>query len=386
MKKKTNKSFGLQIRGLSAIVLGVLLAPSAGAVEEAYAYTLTVGKNTNDNTGRTLAAPDFTTITAALNKIPNVYSNGACSARYLVKVLPGVYNERVTMKPCVDIEGSGELASKITTPGGSYYNAASATVVGASEAELRFLTVENTGGNYHAMAIYSNRAAPRLTHITAIASGGSNTGGVVNRYASSIMTNVTAIISGNCHYCYGVDNTFSSPVMTNITATASGSAGYNYGVRNGGSSPRMMNVTATASGGHDSYGVSNGMSDNTSSSPVMTNVIATASDALSINIGVYNQKSSLTMENVTATASGGSASYGVYNSGDAESVASAKIHRSTLRGTTASLYNMYGGTARVGASLLDGPVDNSGGGYAGGPAICVASYSANFEPLNANCQ
>jgi pectin methylesterase-like acyl-CoA thioesterase len=83
-------------------------------------YLLVVGKTANDGTGRTnLGVPDFTTIGEALKVIPKVYSTaGGCKARYVIRVLPGVYKERVTMKRCVDIEGSGELATRITAPGG----------------------------------------------------------------------------------------------------------------------------------------------------------------------------------------------------------------------------------------------------------------------------
>jgi hypothetical protein len=369
----------------------------------AYAYTLTVGNNANDNTGRTLAVPDFATITAALNKIPNVYSNGACSARYLVKVLPGVYNERVTMKPCVDIEGSGELATRIATASGSNSDyTAAATVIGASEAELRSLTVANTGNNNSfSVAIYNtNGAAPRLTHVTAIVPGSNrlgNNSGVYNNFSSPTMTNVIAIASGGVHNI-SVNNNSSSPTMENVTATASG-GGYNYAVNNGSSSsPRMVNVTAIASGGYQgNVAVSNSNSSprmvnviatasdgiytqgvaNSFSSPTMENVIATASGGTGSNYGIYNGRSSPTMENVTATASGSGSSYGVFNS---YSSSLSTIHRSTLRGATRSLYN-FEGTVRVGASQLDGPVDNSGG-----TATCVASYNADFEPLNANCQ
>ena len=58
--------------------------------------------------------------------------------------MPGVYSEQVTMKPYVDIEGSGELTTKITYTGSGSPN--TGTVLGASNAELRFLSVENTGG------------------------------------------------------------------------------------------------------------------------------------------------------------------------------------------------------------------------------------------------
>jgi hypothetical protein len=71
----------------------------------------------------------------------------------------------------------------------------------------------------------------------------------------------------------------------------------------------MSNVTATASGGTYSYGVANF----SSSSPTMSNVTITASSGAD-NYGVYNDYSSPTMRNMTITAWGGNNTYGVDNS------------------------------------------------------------------------
>jgi hypothetical protein len=75
------------------------------------------------------------------------------------------------MKPFVDIEGSGELTTKITSASFTLY-----TMTGASSAELRFLTLESlTGRN-----VYTYLAEDlRLTHVTVTSvapSGSSNLG------------------------------------------------------------------------------------------------------------------------------------------------------------------------------------------------------------------
>lgn len=252
---------------------------------------------------------DFTTITAALNSI----ATASDINHYLIKVAPGVYSEQVTMKPFVDIEGAGELTTKITFTGNADYD--TGTLVGADNAELRFLTVENTGGAAFAIAIYNNSAA-RLTHVSASASGGGTDNyGVYNGNLSSLstMTDVNTSASGGTG-SYGVWNDTSSPTMTNVTATASRGSNENVGVKNTGylsiTSPVMTNVTATASGESNNFGVLN-----EDSSPTMMNIIATASGgAESSNIGIENwYSSSPTMTNVIATASGGSGSTGVDN-------------------------------------------------------------------------
>ena len=72
---------------------------------------------------------NFTSIQAALNSI----TTNSPTNRFLIWAGPGTYTELVTMKPYVDIQGSGENMTKITFPG-NYYG----TVEGADNAELAF--------------------------------------------------------------------------------------------------------------------------------------------------------------------------------------------------------------------------------------------------------
>jgi len=168
---------------------------------------------------------DYATVGAALASI----TDNSAASRYLVWVGPGTYNETVTMKEYVDIEGAGELLTTISYAGSHSTN--TGTVVGADNAELRFLTVLNTGGDRMAIAIYNSYNSPRLTHVTASASGAlSNTYGVFNSFSSSAMVNVSASASGGDSN-YGVFNTTSAPTMTNVTASASGGI-VTYGVFN----------------------------------------------------------------------------------------------------------------------------------------------------------
>ena len=309
----------------------------ASAFQQHYANAIVVAKS----------GGDYTTISAALASI----TDNSATNRYLIWVAPGTYTEQVTMKQYVDIEGAGELATKITNTGnGSGYTG---TVVGANNAELRFLTVENTGGgSVYATAISNSSASPRFTHITATASGGSNNVGVYNTSASSpTMTNVTVTASGGSSNVGVYNTSASSPTMTNVTVTASGGSLINTGVANDSSSPTMTNVTVTASGGNASYGMYN----NTSSSPVMTNVTATASGG-TYSYGVYNNSSSPTMTNVKATASGGTTNYGVYNSSSSPTMMDVTA---TASGGTAN-YGVYNYTSSS-PKMMDVTTTASGG-------------------------
>ena len=91
---------------------------------------------------------------------------------YLLKIEPGDYDvgsTRVTMKPFVDLEGSGELRTRLFS--------AARTVSGADQAELRFLTIEGeANGNSGYEGVIENPF--RMIHVTVIANqlGGSSLG------------------------------------------------------------------------------------------------------------------------------------------------------------------------------------------------------------------
>jgi hypothetical protein len=163
----------------------------------------------------------------------------------LVRIMPGIYdlgNNALTMKPYVDIEGSGENTTTITaTHSSGSKDANSATLVGATNAEIRFLAVENQGGSSYSFAIYNSSTSPKITNVTATASGGNQSYGMYNNSSSPTMTNVTATGSGGTH-CYGVYNYASSPTMTNVTATGSGGSS-SLGMYNSSSSPTLNDVS-----------------------------------------------------------------------------------------------------------------------------------------------
>jgi len=310
---------------------------------------------------------DYTTITAALNSIVEANPNNP----YLIYVAPGVYNEQVVMKPYVDIEGSGELTTKITFIG----NAGEVgTVLGANNAELRFLTVENTGGSAYALAIFSDSASPRLSHVTASASGGIlyNLAVYNKNSASPMMKDVTTSASGGM-YSYGVYNySYSSPVMTNVTANASGGTYSNFGVNNSNhSSPAMTQVITNASGGIFSYGVYNV----TNSSPAMTQVTAIASDLTGNNYGVCNDENSAPIINNSTLRGGGAGLFNYHCTGSCTVL----VNNSQITGGQ-SIANFYNYITHVGASQLSGGAVNNAG-----TLICAGVYDENYTFYASTC-
>jgi hypothetical protein len=140
----------------------------------------------------------------------------------------------------------------------------------------------------------------------------------------------------------------------------------------------MHNVNVTASHGGSGRGV-----QNNDASPRMTDVRVTVSSA-EYGYAIYNggTSSAPILKNVTASASGSSTwDYGLYNADGSETVT---IDRSTISGETYSIRNGYqaASTLLIGASQLDGDINNDGGGT----FTCTVSYNGDYLPLDASCQ
>jgi hypothetical protein len=322
---------------------------------------------------------------------------------YLLKIEPGRYDlgsQPLTMKPWVDIEGSGELVTTIVASGSLSYE--TGTVVGANNAELRFLTVENKGGSDFAVAIYNGDTSPRLTHVTASAWGGNSNFGVRNSAttsASPTMANVIATASGG-GTAVGIDNAGSAPTMRDVTAQGSGATGTNYGIYNDADSITMTDVTAIASGGSSARAIRNAYCSTT-----MTNVTATASGGSSENLAVYNQHSPAVMTNVTASAEGAD-SRGILNSGPESGSFLVTVDHSRISGDTYGIYNQPTSssnpyTVKVDTSLVSGGTNTilngdhvttlvggsqlEGGPVSGSGFTCAGVYDENYAFYSSTC-
>jgi hypothetical protein len=280
----------------------------------------------------------------------------------VIKIAPGTYTEtaNVEMKNYVDVEGSGQDVTTIECACSNGNNATAAVIsAGQITAEIRHLTINNTGGGVNSIGLFTEDVdAFSMLHVTATAGGSDNNSGVKNYLVSSaIMNNVTATATGGTN-ARGVDNENSSPTMNNVTATATGGT-ENIGVRNGGpfASPTMNNVTATATGGTENSGV--------------------------YTISSYNNRSTPTMNNVTATGTGGTNNYGVTNDGSLTT-----IRNSLITGDTNSIRNLTYGSAKIANTTLDGTAINnsSGDDSVGFVFACAAVNDANFDELNEVCQ
>ncbi len=90
---------------------------------------------------------DFTSLSAALASI----TDATATKPYVIKIAPGKYteNSNVAMKNYVDVEGSGQGITTIECACSSNGFGASAAVISATAitAEIRHLTINNTGGS-----------------------------------------------------------------------------------------------------------------------------------------------------------------------------------------------------------------------------------------------
>ena len=278
-----------------------------------YAHVLVVAKS----------GGDYATITSALNSITD---NGA-SSRYLVWVAPGVYAEAVTMKPYVDIQGAGEDVTTIRSAGNS--TGTVATVKGASNAEIRYLTVQNTGGDSYAIAFLNDSAAPRLSHVILSSSGATsvNTGMYSANGSAPTTDDVRVLVSGSATNQGVFYTQCPFPVLSNVTILVAGQRGNT-----------------------ETQGVTTDGAFNSSSKLTLRDVNIDISGNTGQVTGVYASHSSLNVRNSSIEARGGTSNVGVSASGLTSESHNIIINDSTITGSKYTLESYSG--ANVGWALL----------------------------------
>lgn len=186
-----------------AVVVTALWMPVQGFAAVTYIWKMPknvrmvqAGPDTADN------VQVFTSIQAAINSITDASATNVNR----VKVMPGIYNEIVTMKPFVDIEGSGQENTKITSGAvGSANNCPSlGTAVMGNNTRLENITVENTNST-------NCRIAINITDKTNV---------IIDKVKAQTTGNYGQIDIGNfAIYAYGRPGTIS---INNTIAIASG--------------------------------------------------------------------------------------------------------------------------------------------------------------------
>lgn len=231
------------------------------------------------------------------------------SSPWLLHLEPGVYDvgtQGLMLKPYVHLEGSGQDVTVVRS------SATGPTLIGADYAELRWLTVEHTGGQGEAVALASGSPHFRLRSMTVRAAEGRNL---------TVGLRLTATVD--------------TGVVEAVRALASSSTGTSVAVECVRCGARVTDVDASARGGTTSVGVR--MEDGTL---VMRRGSALGSLASGGTYGVEGLGGSVTLEGVEARGSGGATSSGLRLEG-----ASAEVRESQLRAE--------GGATQVGLEAVN---------------------------------
>jgi hypothetical protein len=158
-----------------------------GVFQKKYANVIVVAKS----------GGDFTDPVAAVNSI----TNASVTNPYLVKIMPGIYGVGATsliMKDYVDIEGSGQNVTKIVGD-----SPALALVMGASNSEIRLLTLNASNLNNATWVMWCSDGCPSSTDVAMIGPHGVYVGALkvklnnVNIVANSAYGYAVNSVSGN---------------------------------------------------------------------------------------------------------------------------------------------------------------------------------------------
>lgn len=185
----------------ASVVDGSMLADGAISSGTIADGTVTTDKLTPDAVFRRIivvqADPTDTTgnCVALQDALAGITDNDADN-RYLIHLEPGDYDCGTTqalMKPYVDIEGSGRGMTLIAGSVG----AGDGQVVGAGNAELRHLSVENAGATDNGVAVFAfDVASFRITDVAAIARDTVRANAIILSRSSATLTNVAAEAAG----------------------------------------------------------------------------------------------------------------------------------------------------------------------------------------------
>ena len=279
--------------------------------------------------------------TALRNALSGISSPSSTNP-WLLKIEPGIYDIGSTplpMRSWVDIEGSGIGVTIIRGTVDVTASGSGGTVNGASDAELRLLTVEASASSTvpHVAGVFNDGAFPRLYRVKVAAQG----------------------VSGSV--VYGIRNLQAAPRIEECeigsASFGSGSVAYGVSFKNNFSGARSVilrsQISATAAS--TTYGVS--MLDRLTLSELRDSKI-NVSNATS-NYGIFADENNgwggqedLAIRNVDVSAAGGSSSYGVFL--DSSTWAYLDIARSNIWGHVASTTNYGIDQAGGGAVVLKG--------------------------------
>jgi hypothetical protein len=357
---------------------------------------------------------DYASVQAAIDSI----TTASAEHPFLVWIAPGVYEEQVTMKPYVHLQGAGQEATIIRSDAGSGAPNV-ATLKLASSASLRDLTVGNTGAagfnlgvlatagttstlvadaTVKAQGVGSNNygfflgggdTEITLQEVTSLAEGASISNlGLVYLDDAAVRLRGGSFAGRGGGVAAGIEGSGAGTSLEAEGVTALGEDGTdeNSGLRNGnGAAARLRSGSFTGRGGMYAAGIRNQGTD-----PLLEadNVLALGEGGTDSNrgmwndagvarlhggsyigrgtgtgtaMGIYGYGTELEAVSVHALGEGGSANgtYGLYNAGSATNVI-----QSVLEGAWRSVAQIDGDITVSNSRLV--------GGQTSGTVTCVA--------------
>lgn len=307
----------------------------------------------------------FSSIQAALDSI----LDATASNPYVVYVAPGIYSERVEMKPHVDVQGAGTHVVQITSPASGF---ATPTLETAAHAELRSLTVRSTAApGFDSVPIACrSKGALRDVAVEASADGGSG------------LVRARGIYAFPC----------TELVLRNVAVTSSGASGLNSGMSIGGLSsqpPPMLYVVDSefavfGTGGNNASGISARGLVTISGTSISVQGAPNGNTGFHLNVLADSPApSQVELRGVTISAGAASAAsgIGVWGQDQDGDTATILIDRSSISSPDDSIRTSPGMSVFVGASRLGGTVTT----FYGGSVRCVSSYDGSFTALDSSC-
>ncbi|MCD6344751.1 MAG: hypothetical protein J7M17_04005, partial [Anaerolineae bacterium] len=292
---------------------------------------------------------DYTSVQAAIDSI----TDAAADNPYLVWVAPGVYNETVTMKPYVHLQGAGQEATVITsTATTGAWPPDTGTLVLTDHVSLRDLTVGNSGTGSRNVALLAMDGTTQtlVTDVTARVQGA----GISNNYASFLtgsgtgvtLSDVTALAE-NGGSNYGLYN-YNGAAATLHGGSFTGHRGSsnNYGLYNDHGAATLRGGSFTGRGGNDARGIYNRYSGTTLEAE---NVTGLGENASNFNSGLCNSSAAATLRGGSFTGRGGSNAYGVHNDGSSATLEAESVTALAENATNSNvgLYNFLSAAATL---------------------------------------
>ena len=179
---------------------------------------------------------DFELVSAALGSI----TDNSSTKPYVVRVAPGVYTETapIAAKQFVDIEGSGQGTTVLTCKcAGDDFDGLSATLDVSVAAEIRHLTVKNTGSPVgtedFAIGVFTSASAPKsLLHVTATGAGADLNYGIADVSSPATTLSDVAAEGTGGRFARGIAARESSTTLVDVKALATGGTTNSIGVLN----------------------------------------------------------------------------------------------------------------------------------------------------------